>query len=178
MSKFNFSQRERIIFVVLNVILVVFILYKGVFLPLSQKTSMLESRINSEEKKLYKALKTIRKSQAVEKKYKTTLSHLQQNSSDEQVMTSIFSEIEAIAKNLNLRIDDMKSNKVKKLDAYNSFSVGLTIKGTFEEMMHFIYDLQSYPHLFYVDEARLARQARIPDQIECRLQLSRILIPQ
>ena len=148
-----------------------------IFRPLKEKITALENNIRSTQKRFLKNKRIIKKEEAVESEYAKHALSLKQKASDEQEMASILSEVEAVANQLNMRIADMKPNKVKRVDFYNSFSVNLTIEGELATTTHFLYALQNTPHLFKVDEIYFERSSFRASELRCRLILSKALIP-
>src|SRR3989338_3218387 len=106
MNRMNLSDRERNIAIVVVFLAVVWGIYQGVYAPFQKRTESLQSRIQVVQKKIRKNLKTIQESQALEEKYKDILASFRQGGSEGQVMSSILSEIEGVATEINMRIAD------------------------------------------------------------------------
>ena len=152
--------------------------YNWVYKPIEAKSLELQADIESQQKKLSESLRTVRKAGRVGRDYDHYLEKFKQNKTNEQVMSSILSEIEDVAGQLKLQIADLKPMRVKSGEYYNRFSVSLTIDSEFKEIVQFLYQLQQDPHLFAVDELRFDKGAqRKTSVVKTRLTLSKILIP-
>lgn len=177
MIALHFSKREKVIFIIAFMALLVYVIYLLAYVPLQKQAASLKSKIHVAEVQLKKNLKIIRKSEVLEKQYKEILANFRQTVSDEQVMTSVLSEIESVAGKIDLHIADKKPKKPRKIDFYNSFAVSLSLEGELIELMEFIYILQNPPHMFHIDEVSLSRKSTRKTGLRCRLVLSRTLIP-
>ncbi len=171
------TKREQAIAVVCFIFIIVYMVYIGVYRPLNSKVAQINAQIISQETKLKKNLKIIKEAQGLEDEYKAYLGNFAQSKPNEQVMSSILSEIEGSANKLGLRISDLKPKRVQKNDYYNQFSVSLTIDSHFEDIIYFLYTLQNEPYNFNVDEIRFDQGARSKGNMKSNVVLSKILIP-
>jgi Tfp pilus assembly protein PilO len=177
MTRFSFSTREKRIFILLVAAVIILIFYLAVYLPTGEKMSLLENEIRVAERQLKKDVLVIRKARQLEEQDKALLEEFRQKDTDENVMSSILSEIEAVAGEVGMRIADMKPKKARRIDFYNDFSVSLSIDGKLPDITHFMYVLQSSPHRFFVDEFSLEKRSPTSPELNCRLAISKILVP-
>lgn len=176
MSKFQFTSQERRIAMVLVAVTAAALIYWGGYAPFKEKSAQIKTKIESGKKQLSKNLKTIRKGERYEKENKVLLENFKQKGSDEQTMSAIITEIESVAGQVNIRIADLKPQKVRKADVFNNFSVSLVLDGQLTPIMNFVYNLQNQPHLFTVDELRLDKKSPNSQDLKGYLILSRILL--
>lgn len=172
------SSREKAIFVICVSTIFIFIGYNGIVKPLRAKAEQVADRIKVNEQKLKKQLKTISQQAIVDREYDQYTSHFQQMGSEQQVMSSILVEIDTAARENQLRIADIKPKRVKKVDFFNNFSVSLSMEGQLTDIVKFLYLLQNSPHLYNVDELMIEKNSPRSTVLNCRLVLSRVLIPQ
>ena len=177
MSRRVFSQREMSIFIIMVSTVLMFTIYKAVYIPLFEKRQDIRTRIQQAEDRLNQNRKMMRKASVFDRKYADILQALKQQDKDEKIMSSIFSEIETVASGMQMRIADMKPRKVRSVDLYNQFSVSLTLDGPMANIMQFLYSLENAPHLFYVEEMSLSKMSANRSELRCQLVLSRVLIP-
>jgi len=176
MRKFN--TREKNIAVVCAFLIFIYVNYIGLIKPLQDKLEGLNIQVQTKQAQLTKDQQRIQKAGALGNEYEDYLARFQQSGSNEQVMSSILSEIEGVAGELNLLISDLKPNRVRASDYYNQFSVSLTIDSDFNDIMHFLYNLQNQPHSFDVEEVRFDKgPRRQSSSIKTRLILGKTLIP-
>jgi Tfp pilus assembly protein PilO len=172
------SKREQRVFILTIVTVLVYVSFNWVFKPLKLRIQFMESSIEEKKSMILKHQRIIRRAQAIEEEYDQYEYDFRQDKSNEQVMSSILSEIELIAGDLDLRISDMKPKRRKKEEYFNRFSVSLTIKSELSEILNFLYILQNKPYLFNVDEIRFDKGSRRKDSsVKTSLVLSKILIP-
>ena len=174
----NISRREKNIAIVITVFLVSFAVYSFIFTPLLEKLSVLNKEIESKELKLTKNQKILNREKLVANDYKKYEQYLRQKASDEQEMASVLSEIEAIAHQINIQINDMRPQRVKKEGFYNSFIIEVDAEAGLKDITRFIYILQSPPHLLRAEKLRLEKQIMASPTLKCYLLVSKILIPQ
>ncbi len=174
----NINKRERNIFIIIGVLLFSYAVYSFIFAPLADKLSSLNSDIESRELKLRKNQKILSREGSVSADYKKHEQYLRQNASDEQEMASILSEIEAVAHQVNIRINDMKPHKVKRIDFYNSFAVEIESEAGLQGIVKFLYTLQNPPHLLKAERVRLEKQVIGSDSLKGHFLVTKILIPQ
>ncbi len=174
----NLSKRERNILIVIAALLSSYAAYAFFFEPLTDRLSVLNKEIGAKQLKLKKNKKILSREKSVTSDYQKYEKYLKQGSSDEQEMASVLSEIEAVAHSVNIRINDMKPHKVKRIDFYNNFAVEIESEGKLLEIVKFIYQLQSPPHLLKAEKVRLERQATVNASLKGYLLVTKILIPQ
>ena len=178
MTTRRLSSRENIIFMVCLLMVMIYVGYHFFYRFLKNQNALLADKMMVSEKRLKNHLKMLQKEPAISKEFDRYIPFFKQTMSDDQQMTSVISEIEASANDLEMRVTDMKPKKVKRIDFYNNFSVSLTVEGDLTPVIHFLYGLQNTPHFFNVDEAYFARSAVRTTLIRCRLVLSKALIPE
>ncbi len=174
----NLYKRERNIVIIIAGILFLLAVYSFVFAPLIEKLAFVNREIEGKELKLIKNKKILSREQPVADSYKKYEQYLKQNVSDEQTMASILSDIEAVAHEVNIQVNDMKPRKVKRVDFYNSFAVEIECEGKLQEIIKFLYKLQNPPHLLRAEKVRLEKQVVSGATLKCYLLSTKILIPQ
>ncbi|HOY09727.1 MAG TPA: type 4a pilus biogenesis protein PilO [Candidatus Omnitrophota bacterium] len=177
MMHFQFSAREKKVLIVSLALLSVYLVKTWVVEPVQTRAEWLDRQIRNTEQKLLTASRTIRKSQVVQRRYKVLLDNYRQNRSNEEVMSGILTEIEAIAAGNSLSISDLKPNKPKIINYYKEFSVSLVLEGDFTQVMEFIFKLQKEPYDYFVDEAEISKHSPRTSGLRCRFVLSKVLIP-
>ncbi|MFC1510602.1 hypothetical protein ACFL49_02975 [Candidatus Omnitrophota bacterium] len=173
--KINFSSREKKIFIVLSICILGFIFQAGIYKPLAHQKELLAIKIRAAEKSLFRAQRSAQ-NEGQQDHVKRMLAPFRQKGTDEEVMSSILSEIEQKKEGLDLRIADMKPQKMHKVDLLKVFSVRLTIEGAVTDVLQFIYLLQEPPHMFRVDEFRLGDASAKQPTLKCQLVFSRKLV--
>jgi len=175
---YHLSKREGFVFALCLLVIIVYAGLNFVFKPLRARDTQLQGKIAVSEKRLKNHLVLLRAEKTVDEEYEKYAPYFQQKLSDEQEMAAILSEIENVANQTGLRIADMKPQRVKKVDFYNSFSAALTVEGGLGVILQFLYASQNIPHLFRVDEIYFEPYSKRDSQlIKCRLILDKALFP-
>jgi len=178
MAQFNPSKREKKIFIFCILMVLIYIGYRFIFIEMQEEEAFWKAKVLNAERKVEKSLNVLNKESSINARYEEYLKLLEQKTSDTQQMASILSEIESIAGEIKLKIEDMKPKKIKKQDFYNHFSVNIRIQGEMGTITKFLYALQTKPHLFHIDELRLEKRSARVKEIKCELVASRLLIQQ
>lgn len=171
------SKREKLIALVVLVLALCFVVYNFILDPMLKKISSLNSDIEAQEIKLKKNIKIISQEAQVAGQYKQYSDLMKLKTSEEQAMAKLLSEIEAVAQGINIRILDMKPQKIKTIDFYKNFSVAFTIDGQLKDITQFLYSLQNLPHLIKVDKLQLEKESVYQPELKASLQVSKVLIP-
>ena len=172
------TKREKKIFLACLIVIISYGCYMGLWKPLKDKIDSLDQKIQTQHRRLLKDLRVIQDAQNIETSYNTFHNNFKQEKTNEQIMSSILSEIEEVAGQLALRISDLKPMRVKNEEFFNRFSVSLTIDSDLPGIVHFLYLLQTQPHLFDVESVRFDKgPERKVASIKTHLTLSKIFIP-
>jgi Tfp pilus assembly protein PilO len=169
------SKRQRVLAVVAGAALVGVFL-SGLYENWQERVVLLEAQIESRTKELGRNLETIEATRKMSEDYSEHLRAFEQTSSDEEVMSSLLSEIRKAADKISMHIADIKPERVKKEALYNNFSVRMSLEGSYEEIVRFIYILQDTPYAFAVDELRLSKNSPRSQNVDCELGISKMLV--
>ena len=179
MSIRQMSKREQGIFIITLLAGLSYFVVYGVVKPFGEKKEALVAQIEAKQSVLDKYVKTIQRAKALEKENEVLFAQFKQPGANEQVMSQLLSEIESKSAELGLRISELKPRRVKKEDAFNRFSVSLSLECSLVNMLQLLYALQKDPHFFKIDEfvieKGLQRQA---DTVKVHLVLSKMFISQ
>ena len=156
----DFAKREKILLFITIGLGLTFLIYNFLIRSLTLKFATLNKEILTNEMKLSKNLKILRKKDKVQNEYMKYSQLLKQNNSDEQEMATLLSEIESVAREIAIRISDMKPRAIKAIDFYKRLSVDIEVEAELSEITKFIYNLQNKPYLFNIDRLRFERKSR------------------
>jgi hypothetical protein len=176
MTPYLTKREQRILFTCIIMVLI-YGAYYWILRPLHDYRLELGTKIDSMQKKIYKNLRMIRKSEMMKDKHGKYLADFKQTVSDEQVMSTLIAEIENIAGRLSLGITDLKPQKVKHAGPLNYFSVSLGFNSDSKTLIQFLHTLQDQAHLFYVKEVKVDKAIMKKENIlQAHLILSKIFI--
>lgn len=172
----QFSQREQSILVVSIIIISVYLFYSVLYRPWMTMLDGYDQEKEKDRRILTKNSKVILQAEGITKIYDKYFNLFQQKKSDEEQMSGIISQLEAIATEMHLHFSEIKPRKVKKAEFYNIFSVSLTMEGNFPAIVEFIYKLQTQPYLFNIEEIHLEKNLPQDNSLQTSLVISRKLI--
>lgn len=173
----HFSKREKFIALMTAGLVLIFLIYNFLLEPMLRKVEALNTEIAAQELRWRKNLRILSQEARVSSQYQKYAELIQFKGPDEQEMANILSEIEAVAKGINIRILNMKPQKIKVMEFYRNFSVDLIIEGQLKDITRFINDLQNAPHLIKVDKLHLEKESVVQPVLKALLLVSKILIP-
>lgn len=171
------SKRERQILFCCLIVLGIYCFFNMIWKPLVRLGEELKQKRGTDETVLEKELKVIAKGKEIVPEYNRYLNSFGQKRSDEEQMSYVISAIESLSNQNNVRVSEMKPRKVRKVDFYNIFSVSLTMEGSLQEIIQFVYVLQNPPHYFQIEAIRIEKKSMQDTMLQSQLLLSRKFIP-
>jgi len=170
------SNREQSIFIICLATVFVYVVYVVFYKPLKEKVADLTAQTELAERQLEKHIRIIRKGKAYQPRFERYMAKYKQTTSDNEVMSSILSQIEQESGKFDIRISQLKPQRVKKENFYNNFSVSVTLEGALAEVIKLLYNLQHEPYLFKIEDARFDQHYQKPTNVQCQLILTKILL--
>ena len=177
MSLFSFSAREQKIFIVLLLVCGIFGVYTFVYRPAVIKGEEIDSEISRTRQKLSDQQAVIEKEQQMALVLQDELETVRQKRTNDEEMSSILSDIEAMGSGMNIKVTEIKPQEVKKQDFLNRFSVSLTVDGNLMDMMRFIHALQDPAKHVQIRQLSLERAFVDSKEMLARMVVERTLIP-
>jgi Tfp pilus assembly protein PilO len=172
----SFSSREKSIFILLVAVFSAHLFYNGLLKPIRGRGISLQQKWTSAQRELKKNLSLIRESPAIEREYADYAAYFLQTQEDEEQMSRLLSHLEAAASQSNVRLGEVKPQRITIRDFYNDFSVHVTMEEEWLTVMRFLYVLQNPPYFFAVTEMRLEKSPPPKTSLKCYLVLGRTLI--
>jgi len=171
------SNREKNIFIVCALLIATYSGYIFVYQPLKEAGVTFEDQLEAAQRQLEKSSRIVNKGKMYQSRYNSYMAKFKQTASNDEVMSATLSKIEQEAGKFDIRISELKPQKVKKESFYNNFSVSVTLEGTMTEIVKLLYALQNEPYSFKVDEARFDQHYQKVDSVQCQFILSKIYFP-
>ena len=146
------SGREKIIFFAALFTVIAGFIFNFFVLPVVKKNGLLDRQIFLAQEKLYKYSLLLKQKVYIQDKYqKLSLGRIvAQNNKDPLV--SALSEIEAIAKQANIRIIDIRPSEAKK---QRVASIDFRAEATLEAYIEFMYNIESSLSLLRIEKFQL-----------------------
>lgn len=174
----SLSAREQGILVVTLLLVAVFIGYQLVITPLRQQITGIEQRIAGEVRTIRKNRAALAELRGLDSHYEALIQEYAQQGSNEQVMARMLREIEKVAGDLKLQISELKPQRVRSAEHFNSFSVSLRMDSTLAAIIAFLDVLQAEPYGYAVQDIRLDKSPkRGSNEITTAVVLEKIFAP-
>lgn len=154
------NSREQKVFMICLVVVFSAVFYNGLIAPLQREANSIYQEIVLRKKQLNGSMRVIQKAESFDARYDSYLKRFGKTGTGEEVSSLILSEIEQIARKLELHISELTPKKIKHNELDDQFSVRLTISSEFVDIVRFLYTLQQAPYLFDVEEVEFRRSAR------------------
>lgn len=176
---FKFLKRGKIILYMATLLAGGYLIYNFVVIPINLTFERLNKTIKTKEIKLRKDLKVVGEKRKVEAEYRKHSEELRQKKTDQEELTSLLSNIEAVAQELPISITDMKPRAIKEMDFHKRLAVDIEIEANMDEITEFIYNLQNRPYLLKIERLRIKSKSRRKSSSKLKgyLLVSKILIP-
>jgi len=170
------TKREQKILMICGVLFVTYVSYNLIWKSFRIKSEIVSQKIRKGEKRLKKNLEIMRHQKVVLEEYSEYVNTFKQEMTDEEQMSSIIAQLEAMTQKHKLPFSEMKPQKVNTVDFYKVFPVSLKMDGNLDQINRFLYDLQKEPYFFHVDKLRLEKKSRQKSFLNVSLVLSKLLL--
>ncbi len=144
--------------------------------PLRGQAKKLQDLIEGGVRIQKRDLLRIEAAKALRPRYEQELQPLRQQTSDEEEMSTLLTQVEGLTNELNLKITEMKPQKVHQFPAHKIFSINLALDGTLVDIVHFLHKIKEDHYRLRVEEFLLESKLPAQPNLTCRIQLSRLLI--
>ena len=172
------SSREKSILIVSFLMISFYLAFNVLYKPLKEISEHSNQEKEKDKRILFKNFKIIHRAEQVSPVYDRYFNLFQQMKTDEEQMSTIISQLESIATEMNFHFSEVKPRKVKKVDFYNIFSVSLAMEGDFPMIMKFFYMLQVQSNFFGVEEIHIRKNLPQDNNLQVSCVITRKLIPQ
>ena len=172
----QFTQREHHILTLSIIAVSLYFFYNIVYKPWRQMLDGYNQEKEKDRRILAKNSKLILQAEGIKDVYEKYFNLFQQKRSEEEQMSTIISQLEAIATEMRLHFSEIKPRKVKKSEFCNIFSVSLAMEGSFPTIVEFLYKLQTQSNLFNIEEIHLEKNLPQDNSLQASLVISRKLI--
>lgn len=171
------TRREKIIALVASGVVIIYLATGIVYKPLLREAAKREQDIRAQLKILKKNSRILEQAKRVHQKDQAFLSPFLQHNSDEEELSRLLSQLETLANKTQLRIAEMKPQKVRDKDSCKIFSVTLSLEGATLNIIRFLHGVQSPPLELGIDEIFIESKVLQQKIVTCRIDLSRFLLP-
>jgi Tfp pilus assembly protein PilO len=170
------SRREKTLFFLTLSAVGLSLIFKFVIDPLIKRSEKLTQELKAKQIQLRRA-ESLSKQEGVQKQYEAFISAIKSSAKSEAEMSRLLSEIEKLAKDAGVNIVNILPQEVEDKKFYKKFSAELKIEGTNQQILKYIFSLESSPLLLRIDKLNLSSRASRQGLLNSSLTLYRIVIP-
>jgi hypothetical protein len=146
------NKRERVILSIAGCVLICGIIFNFFIFPVIRKNAALNKEIYVTKERLKKYMLLLKQKDYIQEKYNSLSSGQVLPKDTKDPLVSALSEIEAIAKQANVRILDIRPAELKK---QKDISIDFKAEATLEDYLKFIYNTESSLSLLRIKKFQL-----------------------
>jgi len=170
------SKREK--FILYGAVLIVSLtaLDRLIINPISSKIEALNKQIQEKDAGIKKDLCILaQKERILAEKAKYT-SFLSSSASEEEEMTSILKEVEALAGKSSVYIVDMKPVGLKKSGSSEKYLINVNCEAQMEQLTEFIYNIESSDKLLSIEKYQISPKSKESSLAKCGMSIAKIVV--
>ncbi|MDD5255518.1 MAG: hypothetical protein PHR11_05655 [Candidatus Omnitrophica bacterium] len=172
------SKRERTIFYFTALTVLLFLMVNFVVYPVYSKISSQHKEIKEKESRIRTNLRIVSQKEKIASEGKRFQSFLRKPKTDEEGMIALLKTVENTANKCSLYVIDMKPAGVKEdKDKTKRYMVTLTGEGQMDQIVDFLYNVESSEELLVVDKYQISPKSRESSVAECSITISKVVIP-
>jgi len=137
------SKREKIIFYITLGVIIFSVVFSFLIAPLLRRSEILNKEINIARLRLKKYLRLLNREALIKDKYDQFASQQHFSPETKDAAVSSLSVLEALAKNANIRIIDIRPQAPSGMGLYKEIIIDLRTEGAIEGYLKFLYDIEN-----------------------------------
>jgi len=172
----KFTKREKAFFYIILFLIIIMVLQKFVFKPLSNRLTNLKKEIKQREMSLIKGLRLDRQRDQVLKSYKDYERYLKIKGSDEEIISEFLREIEKLSRESAISILNIKPQSTNKRKHYKEYTIEISIEASMRDFISFLYNLNNSNLLLKVEKLILTLKDEKTDILKISVLVSGIVL--
>ncbi len=172
----NVSKREKNLFFLTVFLIIIWVMYVFVIVPIRVRWKDLNEKIELAGLKLEKNQMMIDRKETIRSEHERYVLPVKMVSSEEEEMAKFLTEIESLVNSSSVYIIDVKPRPIKKIKFYKKYIVELNTEGDISQISKFIYDIQNSTQLLKIDAFSLGIKGAGTNSLKCHILVSKILI--
>lgn len=159
--------------------LVIFVMFVDRFIvdPMTIRMNQINREIKASEGALNVDTELARQKDAVSSEYKKYSAYVRQAGSDEEEQNKMLGEIEELARKAGVSIASMKSIAPKTVDFHKRYEAELEVEGGMEQVVSFLYLLNSSPQLLRTERMNLNPKDKDSEIVKSKINVTKVVMP-
>lgn len=172
------SKRERLILYATAAFLSLLFLNNFVVYPVYARIRALAESIKEKESQVKLSMRIVSQKERVASESRKYASFLRKPQTEEEGMITLLKTVENTANKSSLYVIDMKPAGVKEeKDRTKKYLVTLTGEGQMEQIVDFMYHIESADELLVIEKYQISPKSRESSVAECSITISKLVIP-
>lgn len=171
------SKREKTALYLGAGILFLLFLDRFIFSPINRKIARLNQEIKINQTRLANDLRNIQHKDAIISEYNKYKAYVKKAGSDEEETAKTLGEIENVARSSSVYLMDIKPQAPKQTEFYKKYSAEVEIEGQMNDIINFLYKLNSSPQLLRTEKVSLTPKEKNSEVAKALILVSKFLIP-
>ncbi|UCC95460.1 MAG: type 4a pilus biogenesis protein PilO [Candidatus Omnitrophota bacterium] len=168
------SKREKLILYIALVLFVCVLAFNFLLTPLIEKLTKINQEIEQKAFLLKRHYRLMRKGKNLLPQYENYKEKLEKGITSEELVATLFEEIEVSAKKFGVIIEKIKPQPIEEKEGYKEVSLEVELVGKLGPIFQFINKLENSPSFIKVSALRLLPQPRSSSQLRCRISLTKL----
>lgn len=173
----HLSKREKSILCVAASVISLVLLDRLIINPIYSKIELLDKEIREKELDIRKNVRIVSQKDRIlieSTKYKPFFSS---SESEEEEMTSILKEIEAVANKNSVYLFDLKPGGSKNMGGSKKYIVNLNCEAQMEQITEFMYNIENSNKLLTIEKYEISPKSKESSIAKCSMSISRMVMP-
>ena len=176
MFNIRLSAKEKIGLIVASSIFSFTVVYTFIINPINNKIKQINQEIKIIQAQLAFDLINVSQKKDIAHEYEKYARYQKDAGSDEEKMTIMLSALEDIGRDSGLTLLDIKPQQSDNITTFKKFSIAVEAAGTVEQLISFLYKLNTSDNLFRVEKLRLNVRDKNAQQIKASIMVTKIFV--
>jgi Tfp pilus assembly protein PilO len=170
------SKREKTVLYVTVFFVSVMLLDRLIIHPISSKIKSLNEEIQDKQFGIKRDMHILSQKERIALETTQMKPYLSANTDDQEELTSLLKDIEAIAAKSQIYLVDMKPAGVKEELACKKYLISLSCEGGMEQLISFMYIVENSSTLFTIEKYQINPKSRESSIAQCALSISKTVV--
>jgi Tfp pilus assembly protein PilO len=144
--------------------------------PIFSKMEALNKQIQEKDAGIKKDLRILAQKERILAEKVKYASFLSSSASEEEEMTSILKEVEALAGKSSVYLVDMKPVGLKKSGSSEKYLINVNCEAQMEQLTEFIYNIESSNKLLSVEKCQINPKSKDSSVVKCSMSIAKIVV--
>lgn len=172
------SGREKIVFYAAVFIVSLMTFDRFIISPIFTKMDSLNTETEEKEASVRKNLRIISHEERIIAEKAKYGGFLKSFNTEEEEITALLKEIEALASKSSIYLVDMKPRGLKTTGAASKYVISLNCEAQMEQIMEFMYYIENSKRLLTIDRYEISPKSRESSIASCSMSISKLILPE